>query len=352
MSLTAASGIWGFGPQTAKESVATAFYRHRAIDIDLGVLDDTRLGQLEVGGRPVPTFPYKAGYAVGGGATIQPRLEDTLGWLLYAATGAVSSEETSPGSGVYDHTFGLATDPSFVPYISSRKYIPPNEGDTDTDLGETYIDCKVVNFGLQMPTGAPLTSRIDMLGREFAFADNADGWTWENTFEDYESIPVSCATAGYIKIDDVELPVVAATLAWQNNPLPMDQEHVIGDPKLEAITIISRQLTFNFTVKWRNSELYRSVLTGAVDGTTWTAQPKVGSFEVKTVSASNMPAIYPAEPWSLIASSEQAMLQQVGGVRLAAGQTVLLNFAGTAIDGTDYASLILRNLVEEYAWPS
>lgn len=350
MSLTAAAGIFGFGPQSGKESVATSFYRHRAIDVDLSVMDDTRLGPLEVGGTPVPTFPYKAGYAVQGGATIQPRLQDTFGWLLYAALGKVTSTESPGASGMYNHVYELATDPGYVPYISGRKYIPPTGGNLATDLGETYTDCKVVNLGITMPTSAPLNARVDILGRDFAFDESADGWTWQNSYEDYQSIPVSCATAGYIKIDTVELPVVAANIGWQNQPLDMQQEHIIGDPKLEDVTIIQRQLSFDLTVKWNNPDLYRKVLTGATDGTVWTAQPYVGALDVKTVSAVDMTG--ESEPWSLIVAADDVMLQQVGGVRLAAGQTVLLRFQGVAIESTTYATITLRNLISGYSWPA
>jgi len=348
MSLTAAAGIFGFGPQSGKESPATTFYRHRAVDVDLSIMDDTRLGPLEVGGTPVPTFPYKAGYAVQGGASIQPRLEDTLGWLLYAAIGDVTSTPVS--GGIYDHEFALAADPSYVPYIGARKYIPPTGGDLATDLGETYEDCKLVNFQLQMPNSAPLTARVDILGRDFDLDDAASSWTWGNSYEDYQSIPVSCATGGFIKIDTVELPVVAAQVGWQNQPLDMQQEHIYGDPKLEDVTIIQRQLSFDLTVKWNNPDLYRDVLTGATNGTIWTAQPKVGAMEVKAVSSLDMTG--EAEPWSLIIAADDVMLSQQGGVRLSAGQSVLLRFQGVAIESTTYATLTLRNLISGYAWPS
>src|ERR1043165_4809390 len=122
MALTAAAGIFGFGPQAGKATPAETFYRHRAIDVDLGINDDVRLGQLEVGGTPVPTFPYKAGYVVGGGATLQPRLEDTFGWLLYGALGKCSSDAIGGHAGSYEHVFEMASDPTQVPWMSMRKY--------------------------------------------------------------------------------------------------------------------------------------------------------------------------------------------------------------------------------------
>jgi len=84
-------GILSWGPQPKKGTVATTFYRHKATLVDFGVADDVRLGPPEVGGTAVPTFPYKAGPLVGGGLTIQPRLEGTAGWLLHGLLGSYSA---------------------------------------------------------------------------------------------------------------------------------------------------------------------------------------------------------------------------------------------------------------------
>lgn len=165
MAVTAQAGIFGFGPQSAKEVEATTFYRHKATLIDLGVMDDIRVGPLEIGSGPFPTFPYKAGYIVGGGVEIQPRLEDSIGWLLYAALGDVETTDTDP---VFSHEFKpLAADQAFVRWLTLRKYIPMKEGDTDTDLGEKYMDCKPVSLTLTLPNDAPITARWDFMGRNY-----------------------------------------------------------------------------------------------------------------------------------------------------------------------------------------
>ncbi|TFH42973.1 MAG: hypothetical protein E4H01_12695, partial [Lysobacterales bacterium] len=242
MAVTAQSGIFSFGPQAAKGTPPTTWYRHRAVDIDLGIQDDVRLGQLEVGGLPVPTFPYKAGYVIGGGATLQPRLENTFGWLLYGAMGKVTSAAAAGTSAAYDHTFEMAADGTQVPWMGMRKYIPPLGGDLYTDLGETYTDMKILGLAFQMGADTPLTCRVDGLGREFALSDAGDAFVYDAVFEDWDSIPVACMTDGYIKVDAAELPVVQATFAWQNQPLDIKQEKVIGSPQIEDVTILTRQL--------------------------------------------------------------------------------------------------------------
>jgi hypothetical protein len=83
---------------------APVIMRHRAADIDLSAIDDVRLGPNEIGGKPVPTFPYKAGQQVGGGATLYPRLENSLAWIIWAAMGYHNGERTWNGGLIYlDH---------------------------------------------------------------------------------------------------------------------------------------------------------------------------------------------------------------------------------------------------------
>jgi hypothetical protein len=354
LALTSAAGILAFGPQVAKTTTATTFYRHRAVDIDLSINDDVRLGQLEVGGVPVPTFPYKAGYIIGGGAVIQPRLEDTFGWLLYGAMGKCTStpDDDPSDSGVYDHVFEMATaDASYVPWMSFRKVIPRKDGVATTDLGETYTDCKVLGLGFQMPTDAPLTCRVDVIGRTFELANDPTAWVYANTFEDWQSIPVACMTGGHLKIGGDTLPIAGASFAWTNQPLDPRAERVYGSPALDDVTILSRQLAFDIMVKYNNPDLYREVLTGSVSGTVWGGEPMVGSFDAKMVSAKNMPSI--SEPYSLRVEAPSAMMTQVGGIRLAAGQAVMMRFQGTIIEGTEsYATMTLRNKQANYTWPT
>lgn len=352
MAVTAQAGILSWGPQAGKGSTPPNYDRHRAIDIDLGIMDDVRLGQLEVGGIPVPTFPYKAGVMVGGGFTIQPRLQDTIGWLLYGALGKCTTTTDSDPSGgtVKQHVFEMAADAGYVPWMGFRKYIPPKDGVLSTDLGEIYKDCKIVGFSAQSGTDTPLTSRVDVVGRDFQLDDAADAWTYNTAFESWESIPVACQTDGYIKVDGTELPVVAAQFAWANSPLDPRQEKVIGDHRLEDVTILTRQFSYDITVKWSDPTLYRRVLTSSPTGTAWSETPFTASFDIKFNSSVDIPGH--TEPYSLRVLGDKLMMQQVGGIRLAAGQAIMMRFQGVAIETTgDYCQFILRNLESGYTWP-
>lgn len=362
MTTTAQAGILGFGPSAAKGSgVATGnWYRHKASMIDLAVMDDQRLGPPEVGGRPLPTIPYKAGVMVGGGATLSPRLSGSIGWLL---KGALGSSSTTSGSGsIRNHVFRLdPTTPGFVPWMGFRKYIPTSGNVGDYGLGETYVDCKVTNLVFTLPNDGLITARVDAMGRSFLLeqtpawgisSGSTGGWApTTGEFEDYTSIPIGCQTAGYISTPSFgDLPVVQGQIGIQNMPLDPRQERVYGDPFLEDVTIVSRSVTLDLTVKWTNPDLYRQILTGAVSGTTWSASPFTTAVEIVAQSPVNIGA--DSLPYRLKINITEAMLALNGGIQLAGNQAVLMRFTGTALDvAGEYATFELRNAFTGYTWP-
>jgi len=461
MAVTAMTGTFSFGPQPAKTEVATEYYRHKVTQGDLGIMDDIRLGVPEVGGRPVPTFPYKAGVTVGGGLSLQPRLENTVGWLLRGLMGDYSVVADAPGdfdavyaAGALDgatineagltkptepryieitvvleaavaatpakdltitydtsknicfnlaglgagthkfyineevtcldtlvkptiagantvalgytgdgdadadnfftHTFCMKpSDPSYIPWLTFRKHIPRKEDAAATDLGEIYTDCKILNATLGLPNDAPITMRTDVLGRSFTLDHAPDAWTYINTFEDYQSIPIGCHTSGVFEIPDgTELPVVAATVGFANAPLDIRQERVFGDPFIEDITVVQRALTFDILVKWNNPDLYATIVTGSSVGTTWGSAPYVGSLDVQTFAQTAIPGTSPAQYYALQVKAPSVMLAMNGPIVLASNQAVMMRFTGTALDNTgEYAEFILKNKTPAYGWP-
>ena len=362
MATTAQGGILGFGPQSGKGvAVDTGkWYRHKATLVDLGVMDDQRMGPPEVGGNPFPSMPYKAGVMVGGGATISPRLEASLGWLLYGALG--SDTATAGSGGIKYHTFKVDNvNPNFVPWMGFRKFVPYSGDAGDYTIGETYNDCKITNFVLTLPNDGLISARVDVLGRSFTLeaspvwgvASGSPGG-WDPTygeFEDFASVPIGCTVGGFINVPTFgNLPVVAAQLGWQNMPLDPRNEKVYGSPFLEDVTVVSRALTVDLTVKWRNPDLYRQILTGAVSGTAWSAQPFTTAMQIVALSPSNMPS--ESLPYRLNINATQVMLAMNGSIQLAGGQALMMRFTGTALDvpGSDYCSIELTNQYATYDW--
>jgi hypothetical protein len=357
MAVSAQAGTLGFGAQTGKGSVATTWYRHRASDVDLASLDDQRTGPPEVGGQPMPTIPYKGGVAVAGGAIINPRLEDTLGWLLYGAMGSVSSSTSGGTIGV--HVFAPDTNsPEFIPWMSFRKHVTGLDGDVSKDIGEIYQDCKLAGFVFNLPNDGLISARLDALGRIPSYDEAPTAWSWSNTFEDYQSLPIGVCTGGYIKVPSFsasELPVVSATVGIVNQPLPMNRERIYGSPYMRDITIVGRQLSVDLVLQWEDPNLYRAIHTGSSSGaSSWSCAPFTRSLQVLAQSPSNMSG--ETEPYSLQVDAAEVMLSVQGGIRLAGNDAVMLRLTGVALaqaDPADYASFTLKNLnTTGYTWPT
>jgi hypothetical protein len=361
MTTVAQAGILGFGPSAGKGSGVTdgSWYRHKATLIDLAVLDDQRLGPPEVGGRPLPTIPYKAGVMVGGGASLNPRLEASLGWLL---AGALGDSTSTAGSGsIYDHEFRISqASPGLVPWMGWRKYIPADVA--ANSLGEMYNDCKLTNLVLTLPNDGLVNARADVVGRTFTLEENPNwgvtsgsvgGWdALYGEFEDYTSIPIGSDIGGYINVPTFgDLPVVQAQVGIQNMPLDPRMEKVYGSPYLQDVTIVSRAVTLDLTVKWDDPDLYQQILTGSTSGTTWSAVPFTSAIEFKTQSPSNMPG--ENTPYSLYVQVTEAMLALQGGIQLAGNNAVMMRFTGTALDVSgDYVVFKLANQYADYTWPT
>lgn len=350
MTVSAQAATFSFGPQAGMGLAPTSWYKHRATFIDLNEVDETREGPPEIGGIAVPTFPYKPGPVVAGGFTLQPRFQNTFGWLLYGMLGNLTSTPVVGNTDVIDHAFTLPAQSTYVPWMGFRKHIPQENNDATSDLGQLFTDCKIVGGTIALPNDGPPSFRADVIGRLFALDHAPDAWTYENEFEDWESIPVGCETSGYLKIDDVEFPVVQATIGWANVPLDLRQERVYGSPYLDDVTIVQRRLTYDMVVKWHNPDLYAELLTGTATGTTWSSSPKTAALDVLSVSSVDMPS--ETERYSLRIEADEVMMSQVGGLSLAGNQSVMMRFAGVALEATDYATFTLRNKVEEYVWPT
>lgn len=358
MAVTAQTGVLSFGPQSAKGTPTTAFYRHRAADIDLSTASDDRLGPPEVGGINTPTIPYRAGVLVAGGATINPRLEDTIGWLLQGAFGAWSVSTVAEDvfgttdTGVSHHTFTFASDTGFVPYMSFRKHIP---GELAADVvEEIYQDCKIINLAIALPNDGLINARVDVLGRipGYSYTNYTE---YENEMEDYQSIPIGSVVGGYLQIPTFSataLPVTAANVTLTNAPLDIRQEKSFGSPYLDEVTVVGRSLTVDMVVKWKDPDLYASIITGATNETVWTAAPFVSDLDIYTLSTNNIPTRN--TPYQLRVQAPEVMYQVQGGIRLAGNNAVMMRIVGTAIapSSGDYCQIDMCNEVTTYSWPT
>ena len=359
MAVTAADGILSFGAQTAKDTVSATYYQHRASDINLGILSDDRIGPPEIGGISVPTIPYRAGVMAAGGATLNPRLEDTFGWLLHGAVGAVTSTADENVFGTADtgyvhHEFTLPTPSTALPYMTFRKHVPGLvSGD---ELGEVYENCKITSLAFMLPNDGLIQARVDVLGTaEDTQYSDPTGWSYENTLmEDYQSIPIGSVVGGYLQVPDysgTDLPVTQARAILSNTPLPPAEEKNFGSPYLDAVTIVNRAFAIDMILKWRDQDLYRSIITGSTTATQWTAAVWEEDLDIFMVSPADISGL--ANPYACRIEAASVMYR-VAGLALSGQDAISLRVVGTAIAPVsgEYVTIHLGNEVTNYTWPT
>jgi len=94
MSVPSQLGIFGWAKAANYDDVVAStnatganWWRHKAAEISFGGIQDLRTFPPEVGGELIPTGAYKNGLYVGGGVSIQPRIQETFGHLLKSMMG-------------------------------------------------------------------------------------------------------------------------------------------------------------------------------------------------------------------------------------------------------------------------
>jgi hypothetical protein len=152
--------------------------------------------------------------------------------------------------------------------------------------------------------------------------------------------------------DGTPLPVVQATFTLANAPLDVRMEKIYGSPYLEDVTIIGRSVTVDMLVKWTDPDLYKRILTGTTTGTVWTSSPFTTSIDIYSLSPGFITGTF---PYQLRIQVPYVMAQQVGGIRLAGNNALMMRIVGTGLapnDTSNYVTMNLANAVTSYAWPT
>ena len=228
MTVAASESIFAFGPQSAKGSWASTYYRHKASRVNVGPQQVIRQFPPEIGGGFHPTGAYKQMAFGSGQAIMNPRLENVVGWLMYAACGKISDVEDTPEAGMYRHILTPPDHTYDMPWMSLRRLIPGATGTSD-NLGEPLLDCRCVGMRLACAPGAILTSAFTFVGREPKLSETGvDSWTWGNTYETYPSVPL--AHQGSLKIGGSENKATNLVIDLVNSYTSPQEELIIGSP--------------------------------------------------------------------------------------------------------------------------
>ena len=263
------------------------------------------------------------------------------------------------------HRFHLPQRANYVPFMSFWKYIPGEQNDNSDDLGEIYKDGKIVSAAIALPNEGVITTALSVMARaaldnagDKHLEDNAHSWVWANEYEDFETTPISSVIGGYIKLNGgglngKKLKVLNANVGIANSPLDIRQERIYGTPFIDDITVIGRSLTFDIVCR-AEMDVYRTILSGASNGTKWTSRPFTASVEISSLAplvltqANGDPVKY-----GMFVRADKAMLSLTGGITLSGNDSVLMRLTGVALETADeYASVTLFNDKAAYNWPT
>lgn len=367
MTVLAQTSEFGIGLQTAKGVLASEgggagsatnyWYRYKHLTSGFGPVEDNRISPLEIGGDVYPTGAYKAGVFGAGDVTLQPRLEDDIGWLLYAACGDVSTTNSAPEAGLRTHVFRpLTTNHSTMQWLSLRRLVP---GQTNADdIGEVCLDCRVARLRIVIPQNGTVTMAASFIGRQPTFDDSPNLWTWRNTaYEDFGSVPLS--VKGFFEVPNAAAkPALGCTIDIINTFTTPRDEMIIGAYYPDDFELVTRSLVVTWVYKWENATLYKAIMANAqagvgMTGISWSPVVYDQHAHIQVESPANIAGY--SNPYSLRLYAPDVHWMIDGPPQLAGGDMIRQRFTGTALEPAsgvgDYFELRVVNRQTAYSWP-
>jgi hypothetical protein len=274
-------------------------------------------------------------------------MEGDFGWILKGACGSVQT--TGDANAGYTHTFKFAAQQSFLPWMGVRKYIPG-----PVPLGEAGIDCLVTTVRFNIPQNGIVQSRVDFIGRQPEL-EEAPTWTFQDVFEDYASVPLSCRTAGGVKFpaNGAKLAIQNLIVTLVNNLTSPQQEMIVGSPFPNGLVALSRAMTIQAVLLYEVPDLYELMLAGQTLAgiLPWSSEPYKTTFQAIVEAPGDIAGTNPLVKHSLTIEAESVMWQPNGSPVLAGGDLVLLPLMGTVMRPTsgDYCKFIVKNGQASYA---
>jgi hypothetical protein len=373
---------------------------HKVLGGDLGLQDDQRPYDPEVGGSILPPGTFKSMYYSGGQLAMRPRLAisatqtkaNGIATLLWAFAGSAAKlasttiiDQTAPYtlpasvlgtattvadisglSGAHEVLFfpGASGDIQFGSeqgdgedrWLTLRRLIPTKTG----YIGETFYNSKVASVNLSSAATGPIGMEVALLGgagdsdlydqyvlENFTgMPTAADGWDFTSA-ANVDTIPM--AGGGYVKqgaLSSSEIKNVRdLRINLQGNITAPQDTTMIGQFAPGGYSILGRQITIGFTFLWDNPDLYRKIKLGGVSGTHWSQAPYYSPFWVK------FPDLAGTRAMGFFAQNVHWMSQPIG----VEGQSqVLMRVSGLVTDavGAQWALwLAATSMTGASVWP-
>jgi hypothetical protein len=354
MTVPASPGVFSWAPQAAKGTLGDTWFRHKASRVNVGPQQTIQQFPPEIGGGIHPTGAFKSAAFVAGQAVMQPRLDEVIGWLMYAACGKCSDIADTPETDMHRHRFTPPAAYYDMPWLSVRREIPGATGSSD-NVGDIGLDCRCVGMRFAVAPGGILQSAWTFVGRVPTLSETGvDTWSYDNTYEEYPSVPL--ASQGAIELGGVEKPAVNVVVDLVNAYTSPREEMIIGSPYPDDFILQGQTLSITWTYKWQNAALYKALLTGDnVEGDgeiDWSPTPYTASMKLSLESPGYATGM--SNPWRLEVYAPTFCWQAAGPPELIGGGWLSLAFTGIAQEttGVDTFYVDLENLIEAYTWPS
>lgn len=291
MSITALTGAFGIGRQSAKDSVASTITYIPVLQNGLEYMQTVNTLQPEVGGDYFLRGSYKASVAGSGTVNLYPR-GDSIGNFLYALCGADTVTPVSGQSGAYSHVMAPFTPAAGqdLPYYTLIKNV-------SQVWQQQFLNAKLHTLTLDVNK----QSVVSVNGGWFATTPSEVTVSSGISLDD-SPVFVSCngsitaldEATGLAISSTVDASIDRLNMSFTNN-LSQD-EFVVGNYYPTGITLLQRTVSLSFDVIIRDKVLWETVYQNT--GTSsWSPSIRRSHLTLNLVTAANIGST--TQPWSL-----------------------------------------------------
>lgn len=349
------------------------FYYYSLTDLSLAVVKATDEIPDEIGGHALSSGVFPTGAWVAGSVSMVPRLDNNLGWLLYAVMGDVSTVTDTKAdnlailggahgadSGINSHIFQFQdSDQYFLPWLTIRRLMPHST--SSKRVGETYQDGHVGSLTLTAASAAAVRCDMDMMARvkqsNYVF-DYNPSWS-AATFDEFQNFATTSCD-GHFKVNNVTFDATGVSVTAINSLLPPAQSLIIGSLHPRDFPNLTRAINLTVSFLVSDWDFYVSTFVGSsVVQTDSNIACTVYRADVDVMLASQQ-TIDGSEPYRIRVLSNPAednVAWSIAPVRFMPNRPVVVNATATvlATEGTGWENhpffIVLQNGQADYALP-
>jgi hypothetical protein len=367
MSVPSQASYTDFAPQAAKigkdgtfDATVVAWKRLNATRTNMGTQTRENNFPFELGDSIVTPDNVREAHFFAGDTDFLPRLEESFGYLLYAALGycETTADVDVDGNavvGMYTHRFKFDPNSSYtIPWMAWRCFKPSENA--LNDRGEISYDCAIANLSITVNQMGKIAARVSVMGRTSYWDNDVSDWDVTNTYEFGSSTPE--AGRGQFKLAGTEYLAQGASVEFVNNLSDLNDEMIIGSFNPIGFIPKSRAAGIRFMSKYVDNKLTQKVLTGTETGTNWQSLPSyvetvgaVKAVDIRIESPENIPGT--ASPYRLIIQADRAALRRDGAPEMRPGSVIQEPYRIELIrpaDGQEFIEIIIENGTPSYDW--